>query len=82
MTGFGRTMIYRFDHDWHGEVIAEQTTGLAKRYLGHHFPASDIPAQARDLYTRTLLRVIPDVDGVSGAIGAATRPRDAASRST
>jgi chemotaxis family two-component system sensor kinase Cph1 len=64
LTGFGRTMIYRFDHDWHGEVIAEQTTGLGKRYLGHHFPASDIPAQARDLYTRTLLRVIPDVDGV------------------
>jgi len=64
LAGFGRTMIYRFDHDWHGEVIAEQTTDLAKRYLGHHFPASDIPAQARELYTRTLLRVIPDVDGV------------------
>jgi two-component system, chemotaxis family, sensor kinase Cph1 len=64
LTGFGRTMIYRFDPDWHGEVIAEQTTGLGKRYLGHHFPASDIPAQARDLYTRTLLRVIQDVDGV------------------
>ncbi len=63
LTGFDRTMIYRFDHDWHGEVIAEQTTGLPKRYLGHHFPASDIPAQARELYTRTLLRVIQDVDG-------------------
>ena len=63
LAGFDRTMIYRFDHDWHGEVIAEQTTGLPKRYLGHHFPASDIPAQARELYTRTLLRVIQDVDG-------------------
>jgi two-component system, chemotaxis family, sensor kinase Cph1 len=65
LTGFDRTMVYRFDHDWHGEVIAEQTTSLPKLYLGHHFPASDIPAQARALYTRTLLRVIPDVDGVS-----------------
>ena len=28
LTGFDRTMIYRFDHDWHGEVLAERTTGL------------------------------------------------------
>ncbi|GEO40902.1 histidine kinase [Skermanella aerolata] len=63
LAGFDRTMVYRFDTDWHGEVVAEQTSGLPKRYLGHHFPASDIPAQARELYTRTLLRVIPDVDG-------------------
>ena len=65
LAGFDRTMVYRFDTDWHGEVIAERTSGLPKRYLGHHFPASDIPAQARELYTRTLLRVIPDVDGAA-----------------
>ena len=30
-------------------------------YLGTHFPASDIPKQARELYTRKLLGLIPDV---------------------
>jgi len=73
ITGFDRAMVYRFDANWNGDVIAEcRTPTLASSYLGLHFPASDIPAQARRLYTVNRLRCIPDVnytpvtlDGVS-----------------
>lgn len=59
LTGFERVMVYRFDADWHGEVVAEVLTAPVDSYLGLHFPASDIPAQARALYARTWLRLIP-----------------------
>lgn len=62
LTGYERVMVYRFDEDWHGEVVAEELTAPVDSYLGHHFPASDIPAQARALYTRSWLRIIPNVN--------------------
>ena len=58
--GYDRVMIYRFDADWNGQVIAESRDDqLASSYLGLHFPASDIPAQARRLYTVNRLRSSP-----------------------
>ncbi len=62
LTGFDRVMVYRFAPDWSGEVVAEDRADGADSYLGTHFPASDIPKQARELYTRKLLGLIPDVD--------------------
>jgi len=62
ISGFDRTMVYSFDRDWHGEVIAESRGNLASSYLGLHFPASDIPVQARHLYTRQILRIIEDIN--------------------
>lgn len=59
LTGFGRCLVYRFDADGHGEVLAEQADAGYQSYAGHRFPASDIPAQARDLYRVNHLRVIP-----------------------
>jgi two-component system, chemotaxis family, sensor kinase Cph1 len=44
-----------------GEVVAEDRDDRSVSYLGTHFPASDIPKQARELYTRKLLGLIPDV---------------------
>lgn len=64
LTGFDRVMMYRFDTNWDGEVIAESRLETLDSYLGHRFPASDIPAQARLLYTRNLVRMIVDVDAV------------------
>jgi light-regulated signal transduction histidine kinase (bacteriophytochrome)/DNA-binding response OmpR family regulator len=61
LTGFDRVMVYRFAPDWSGEVIAESLRDGMDSYLGTHFPASDIPAQARELYTRKLLGLIPNV---------------------
>lgn len=60
---YDRVMLYRFDDDWHGEIVAEACEpSQSLRFLGQHFPASDIPAQARTLYERNLLRIIGDVN--------------------
>lgn len=61
ITGADRVMVYRFDAEWNGEVIAESCRGDLNRFLGLHYPATDIPAQARDLYLRNWIRSIPDV---------------------
>ena len=58
--GFDRVLAYRFDHDWHGVVISEANTPGIPSFLGLHFPASDIPAQARRLYEVNPIRVIGD----------------------
>jgi len=61
ITGFDRIMIYRFAADHHGEVVAEaRKDGLAS-WLGLHYPATDIPAQARELYMINLTRLITNV---------------------
>lgn len=60
LTGFDRVMLYRFDAQWNGEVIAEAAREDLPPYLGLHYPAADIPAQARALYEQNWLRLIPD----------------------
>lgn len=62
-TGFDRVMAYRFRHDDSGEVVAEALAPELDPFLGRVYPASDIPAQARRLYTVKLLRGIADVHG-------------------
>ncbi|WP_341208802.1 histidine kinase dimerization/phosphoacceptor domain -containing protein [uncultured Sphingomonas sp.] len=64
LTGFDRVMIYRFLDDDAGCVIAEDRDPALASFLHHHFPASDIPRQARALYVRNRTRVIPDVSYV------------------
>jgi diguanylate cyclase (GGDEF)-like protein len=65
LCGFDRVMLYRFLPDWTGEVIAEEAAGALKtRFLGLRFPASDIPSQARALYTQSKVRVLTDVQAV------------------
>lgn len=60
LTGFDRVLIYKFDASWHGVVIAENRNERLPSYLGHWFPASDIPAQARELYRLNRSRLIPN----------------------
>jgi light-regulated signal transduction histidine kinase (bacteriophytochrome) len=60
-TGFDRVMAYRFRHDDSGEVVAESCVDGIVPFLGRMYPASDIPAQARRLYTLKMLRGIADV---------------------
>ncbi|MGI4894343.1 MAG: SpoIIE family protein phosphatase [Janthinobacterium lividum] len=62
LTGFDRVMVYRFDAQWNGEVVAEDRREDLNAFLGLHYPASDIPAQARRLYTVNWTRLIADVD--------------------
>jgi chemotaxis family two-component system sensor kinase Cph1 len=62
MTGFDRVLIYRFDELWNGTVVAEDRNEVLPSYLDLRFPASDIPAQARELYRRNRQRIISDAN--------------------
>ncbi len=64
LTGFDRVMLYKFDDDGSGHVVAESAKSGIGSFLGLRYPSTDIPAQARTLYKRSLLRVITDVDAV------------------
>ncbi|MEO7937683.1 MAG: GAF domain-containing protein [Burkholderiaceae bacterium] len=61
MAGYDRVMVYQFDPDGHGKIIAEARDPRLDSLLGHHYPATDIPQRARELYIRTRLRVLVDV---------------------
>lgn len=62
ISGFDRVMLYEFDYDWHGKVIAESKIEDIDSYLGLHFPAGDIPPLSRHLFSLQPLRFIPDVN--------------------
>jgi light-regulated signal transduction histidine kinase (bacteriophytochrome) len=62
MLGHDRVMVYRFDPNGHGEIIAEARDPRLEPLLGHRYPASDIPQRARELYVRNRVRVLVDVN--------------------
>ena len=68
LTGYDRVMLYRFDHEYNGEVIAESKVDKLNSFLGQHFPESDIPAQARSLYVKNKVRIIADVNAQPSAL--------------
>jgi len=61
LTNYDRVMVYQFDRDGHGRVIAEAKDPAMEPYLDLRYPASDIPAQARQLYLLARIRLIADV---------------------
>lgn len=68
VTGYDRVMVYQFMPDGSGTVIAEMRDEGLPPFLNHRFPASDLPAQARELYLQNRLRVIPDVNYTALAV--------------
>jgi len=64
LLGYDRVMIYRFAHDGSGEVVGESKRSDLEGFRGQHFPASDIPRQARTLYLQNRIRVISDANCV------------------
>ena len=79
--GFDRVMIYQFLHDGSGKVVAEDKSDKLDSFLGLHYPAADIPRQARALFLRNWLRLLPDVNYlpaplVPAMIGRAGAPLD------
>jgi len=63
MIGYDRVMVYRFDPDGHGEIVAEaRDPRLPESFLGLHYPSTDIPQRARELYVKNRVRVLVDVD--------------------
>jgi chemotaxis family two-component system sensor kinase Cph1 len=62
VSGYDRVMVYQFQEDWSGHVIAEDMArdmGL-ESYLDLHYPASDIPSQARALFLLNTVRMLAD----------------------
>ncbi len=61
LIGYDRVMVYKFDADGHGKIVAEARDPRLESLLGHHYPATDIPQRARELYLRNRVRVLVDV---------------------
>jgi len=61
LTGYDRVMVYKFDPDGHGKIIAEARHPRLDSLLGHQYPATDIPQRARALYLANRVRVLVDV---------------------
>jgi chemotaxis family two-component system sensor kinase Cph1 len=72
---YDRVMVYRFEENGHGEIVAESKEEDLEPFLGLHYPASDIPKQARELYKVNLTRIIADVNCEPSAI-LASGPED------
>jgi light-regulated signal transduction histidine kinase (bacteriophytochrome) len=74
LTGYDRVMVYHFDPDGHGKIVSEARDPRLESLLGHHYPASDIPQRARELYLRNRVRVLADVDYEPQLLIPALRP--------
>ncbi len=78
LTGYERVMVYRFDDQWNGRVVAETRLPVAESFLDHHFPASDIPAQVRRIYDVNRVRSIPEAMASAVPLVPPCGPGDAA----
>jgi chemotaxis family two-component system sensor kinase Cph1 len=74
LTGYDRVVVYKFDPDGHGKVIAEARHPRLESLLGHHYPASDIPQRARALYLLNRVRMLVDVDAAQSPLLPALLP--------
>lgn len=63
-SAYDRVLVYKFDSDFNGEVVAESRADFLPPFLGHHFPAHDISPQARAMYQYNAVRVIADSHGI------------------
>ncbi|KAJ5925336.1 CheY-like superfamily [Penicillium verhagenii] len=72
LTGFHKVLVYQFDSSWNGQVVTElvdpQMRLSVDLYQDFHFPASDIPAQARELYKINKVRLLYDRDKVTSRL--------------
>jgi two-component system, chemotaxis family, sensor kinase Cph1 len=59
---YDRVMLYQFDEEWNGEVVAEEKEDHLESWLGLHYPATDIPKPSRDLFLKQGVRIIQDVN--------------------
>lgn len=76
LTDFERVMVYKFDAVGAGEVIAEaKRKELKESYLGLHYPATDIPNEARRLFFLNKVRLIPDINDQPVAIVPTHHPK-------
>lgn len=77
-TGYEQVMVYRFDEQWNGRVVAETCLPVMESFLDHYFPASDIPPQVRRLYDMNRVRSIPNALAPAIPLIPPCRPGDTA----
>jgi chemotaxis family two-component system sensor kinase Cph1 len=65
---YDRVMVYQFGEDGHGKIIAEAKIDILEPFLDLHYPASDIPKQAREMYKLNLTRIIADVNSIDSTL--------------
>lgn len=75
VAGYDRVMVYRFQPDGSGWVYAESRDARLEPFLDLHYPAADIPAQARALYLRNWLRLIARIDYTPARLVPEINPR-------
>lgn len=61
LTGYDRVKAYRYAADGSGEVVAEARDSGIESFLGLHYPAWDVPAQARALQVKNPVRMLSDI---------------------
>jgi light-regulated signal transduction histidine kinase (bacteriophytochrome) len=72
---YDRVLVYRFMQDGSGWVIAESKRDSLEPFLDLHYPAADIPQQARALYVKNGLRLITQVDYAPARLVPTNNPR-------
>ena len=72
---YDRVLVYRFMQDGSGWVIAESREPHLEPFLDLHYPAADIPQQARALYVKNWLRLITQVDYDAAPLVPVANPR-------
>lgn len=72
ITGYDRVMIYKFDPEYNGEVIAEAKEEKLEAFLNLRYPSTDIPKQARELFLKNRVRMLVGVDQELSMIHPAT----------
>jgi chemotaxis family two-component system sensor kinase Cph1 len=75
VAGYDRVLVYRFMQDDSGWVIAENRDGRLSSFLDLHYPAADIPKQARELYLKSWLRMVAQVNYDPAPLTPALNPR-------
>lgn len=68
LTGYDRVMLYKFDQNWNGTIISESREEVLESWLGMHYPATDIPQQARKSFLKQGVRIIADVASQTSAV--------------
>jgi light-regulated signal transduction histidine kinase (bacteriophytochrome) len=72
---YDRVLVYQFMQDGSGWVIAESRQPHLEPFLDLHYPAADIPQQARALYLKNWLRLITQVNYDPAPLTPALNPR-------
>ena len=75
VAAYDRVLVYQFMQDGSGWVIAESRQPHLEPFLDLHYPAADIPQQARALYLKNWLRLITEVNYDPAPLTPALNPR-------